>query len=137
MSADCLEQTCVQFPPVDLTEEGLSPELVTRAVLEAEPLFRFFHQQTLTDGPGLLAELLRIYDWIVQDALLHHLILHLREQQRFFFYNSSLKPANQVGPAYLRTCTCTRNYSQVSVTRPAASQYSSAGCSHKISEEKD
>lgn len=89
----CLEQTCVQFPPVDLAEEGVSPELVTRAVLEAESLVRFFHQQTLADGPGPLTELLRIHDWIVQDPLLHHLILHLREQERFFFYSSRLQPA--------------------------------------------
>lgn len=85
----------------------MRPELVTRAVLEAEPLVRFFHQQTLTDGPGLLAELLRIYDWIVQDPLLHHLVLHLREQQRFFFYSSRLEPAHQVDPAYLRAIKIT------------------------------
>lgn len=103
----CLERTCVQFPPVDLAEEGVSPELVTRAVLEAEPLVRFFHQQTLADGPSLLTELLRIYDWIVQDPLLHHLILHLREQERFLFYSTHLKPANQVGPAYLRAIKIT------------------------------
>lgn len=85
----------------------MSPELITRLILEAEPLVRFFHQETLADGPGLLTELLRIYDWIVQDSLLHHFILHLREQERFFFYSTRLKPANQVGPAYLRAIKIT------------------------------
>lgn len=74
----CLKQTCIEFPPVDLCEEGLSPELVAGAVPEAQPPLRFLHQQALADGAGLLTELLRINHWIVQDALLHHFIFHLQ-----------------------------------------------------------
>lgn len=70
--------TCVQFPPVDLAEEGVCPQLVARPVLEAEPLVHLFAQQTLADGPGLFAETLRIRYGIVQNPLLHHLVLHLQ-----------------------------------------------------------
>lgn len=78
----CLKPTCVQFPPVDLAEEGVSPELVTWAVPEAEPPLNLFYEQTLTDGPGILTELLRIRYWIIQDPVLYHLILHLKTAQR-------------------------------------------------------
>lgn len=50
--------TCVQFPPVDAAEESMSPELITRAVLEAEPFVDLSDQQPLADGAGLLTELL-------------------------------------------------------------------------------
>lgn len=77
----CLKQTCVEFPPVDLSEEGLIPELVARAVPEAKPPLRFLHQQAPADGAGLLTELFRIKHRIVQDALLHHLIFHLQKTE--------------------------------------------------------
>lgn len=73
----CFCLTCIQFPPVNLTEERVRPQLVARVVLEAEPLVDLFAQQTLTDGPGVLAKLLRISYRIIQNPLLHHLILHL------------------------------------------------------------
>lgn len=77
-----LKLTCVQSPPVDLVEEGVRPEVVTRSVPEAEPLLDLFSQQTRTDGASVLTELLRINYWFVQDPLLHHLVLHLRAEQR-------------------------------------------------------
>lgn len=85
----CVNQTCIKFPPVDLSEEGLSPELVAGAVPEAEPPLRFLHQQALADGAGLLTELLRIHHWIVQDALLHHLIFHLQRKRKAFVFTFS------------------------------------------------
>lgn len=77
-----MKQTCIEFPPVDLAEEGERPDLVTGSVLEAEPLVDLFEQQTLTDGPGVLTELLWIHHQIIQDPLLHHLILHLKTAWR-------------------------------------------------------
>lgn len=74
--------TCVQLPPVDLAEEGVRPELVAGAVLEAESPVHLFHEQALTQRPALLAELFRIHDRIIQDPLLQHLILHLKTGQR-------------------------------------------------------
>lgn len=65
-----LKQTCIQFPPVDVAEESMSPELVTRAVLEAEPFVDLSEQQPLADGAGLLTELLWVCHWIIQDPLL-------------------------------------------------------------------
>lgn len=76
-----MKETCIEFPPVDLAEEGVRPDLVTRSLLEAEPLVDLFEQQTLTDGPGVLTELLWICYWIIQNALLQHLILHLETTQ--------------------------------------------------------
>lgn len=78
----CLKLTCVQFPPVDLAEEGMHPDLVTCSILEAEPLVDLFGQQTLADGPGVLTEVLWIYHCIIQDSLLYHLFLHLETTQR-------------------------------------------------------
>lgn len=65
-----LQQTCIQFPPVDVAEESMSPELITGAVLEAEPLVDLSDQQPIADGAGLLTELLWVGYWIVQDPLL-------------------------------------------------------------------
>lgn len=65
-----VQQTCVQFPPVDAAEESMSPELVARAVPEAEPSVDLSDQQPLADGAGLLAELLWVCYWIIQDPLL-------------------------------------------------------------------
>lgn len=48
----------------------MSPELITGAVLEAEPLADLSDQQPLADGAGLLTELLWVGYWIVQDPLL-------------------------------------------------------------------
>lgn len=79
-----LKQTCIQIPPVDAAEEGMIPELVTRAVLEAEPFVDLSDQQPLADGAGLLAELLRVCYWIIQDPLLQHLILHLQNKFQTF-----------------------------------------------------
>lgn len=91
-----LKRTCIEFPPVDLSEEGLSPELIAGAISEAEPTFWVLHQQAIADGAGLLTELLRINHWIVQDALLHHLIFHLEKEIKRkhsnTFTNSKVKP---------------------------------------------
>lgn len=65
-----LKQTCIQFPPVEVAEESMSPELVTRAVLEAEPFVDLSDQQPLADGAGLLTELLWVCYWVIQDSLL-------------------------------------------------------------------
>lgn len=85
-----LKQTCIQFPPVDLTKEGVRPELVTRPALEAEPLVDLFAQQTLADGPAVLTELLWVSYWVVQNTLLHHLVLHLEREQRTAEMNSPI-----------------------------------------------
>lgn len=77
----CPTHTCVQFPPVDLAEEGVFPELITRSVPEAESFVDLFDEQTLADGPGLLTELLWIRYGVIQDPLLHHLVLHLETTQ--------------------------------------------------------
>lgn len=92
----CLEQTCIEFPPVDLSEEGLSPEFVAGAVPEAEPPVRFLHQQALADGAGLLTELLRKNHWIVQDPLLHHLIFHLQKEEKENRAHSPIPKSNAI-----------------------------------------
>lgn len=86
----CLKLTCIQLPPVNLAEEGVRPELVTRPVLEAEPLVNLFAQQTLADGPGALTELLWVSYWVVQNTLLDHLVLHLETEQRTVEINSAI-----------------------------------------------
>ena len=55
----------------------MCPDLVTCAVLDAQPLVYRLTQQALTDGFGVLAELLWVGHRFVQDALLHFLVLHL------------------------------------------------------------
>lgn len=77
-----MNQTGVEFPPVDPAEEGVRPDLVTCPVLEAEPLVDLFGQKTLTDGPSVLTEPLWIRNWILQNTLLHHLILQLQTAQK-------------------------------------------------------
>lgn len=72
-------RTCVQFPPVELAEERMGAQLVARAVLEAQSLVHLFRQQTLADGLGVLAELLRVGRRLVQDPLLHLFVLHLSD----------------------------------------------------------
>lgn len=78
----CPKRTCVQFPPVDVAEEGVGPELITAAVPEPEPLVHLSDQQTLADGAGLLAELLRVRHRVVQDPIFQHLVLHLKKNRQ-------------------------------------------------------
>lgn len=71
----------------------MHPELVARLAPEAEPLVDLLAQQTLTDRPAVLAEPLWVRYWVVQNTLLHHLVLNLEGEQRI---ETSDQPLNLV-----------------------------------------
>lgn len=69
--------TCIQLPPVDAAEKGVSSDLITAPVLEAQPLVNLLSEQPGAEGYSVVAEKLWIGHLPRQHALLHLFTVHL------------------------------------------------------------
>ena len=76
-----MDDTCVQFPPVDVLKKWVSSDLVTASVLKTHPLVHLFGEQPFTERLRVRTEVLRIVDRPRQHALLHLLTVDLKKRQ--------------------------------------------------------
>lgn len=73
--------TCIQFPPVDVTEKWVSSDLITASILKTHPLINLFGKQPITERLCLLTEIVWIDYHPCQYALFQLLAFNLKRRQ--------------------------------------------------------
>lgn len=74
--------TCIQFPPVDFTEEGMGPQLIARIIFESQSIIYRLGQQPFAYGLGFLTELFWVSHRIVENSVFHVFVVHLHTECR-------------------------------------------------------